>query len=122
MDRILLFASYRRGEHREQIGAPDRQIGKPIAFDRLGPEVEELSGVAGLPVTYLLALGLGGQRRKLFENSHGAERAGSVRAQLHPGPYLLELLRPLADIDLEPALQQGEGGRHPPIPAPAIST
>src|SRR5208282_152918 len=110
MDRVPLLAAHPLGEHIEQIGTPDRQIGKTVALDRFGPEVEEVPGLAGLPVADLLARGRTEQLLERIENSHGVERPGAVRTELHPGADLLESRRLLVIIDRKTSLQQGECG------------
>ena len=116
MDRVRLLTPDRGGEGFEQIGTPDRQIGKTVALDRFGPEVEEVPGLAGLPVADFLALGRAGRSLERLENPHGVERAGSVWTELHPGADFFEFRRLLVDIDLETSLQEGECGRQPTDP------
>src|SRR5271165_2917026 len=116
MDRIRSRAPDRRGESFEQIGTPDRQIGKTVALDRFGPEVEEVPGLAGLPVADFLALGRARQLLERLENPERLQCPGPVRAELHPGANFFESRRLLVDVDLETALQQGECGRQPADP------
>src|SRR5208282_4133834 len=116
MDRIRLLALDRGGEGFEQVGTPNGQIGKTVALDRLRPEVEELPRLAGLPMADFLAFGRAGQSLERLENPKGLQRAGSVRAQLHPGADFREPRRLLVDIDLETPLQQGECRRQPADP------
>ena len=43
------------GEHAVQVGAMDHEIGRAVARDRLGAEIEQLPGLAGIPEPDLLA-------------------------------------------------------------------
>src|SRR5580704_19544689 len=113
MDRVGLLAPYARGQRAQQIGTPSRQVWKTIALDRLGAEVEQFPGVAGLPVPHLLAVGLATERLQWREHAEQAESAGAVRAQLHASADLGQLRRLLPDVDIEPALQQRQRRRQP---------
>jgi len=68
---------------------PNRPIRKAVALDRFGPEVEEVPGLAGLPVADFLARGCAGQSFERIENPHGVERPGSLPDSENPGKNLV---------------------------------
>src|SRR3954463_1335113 len=82
LDRIGLGAAYCARQHVEEIGAVDREVRGAIALDRDRAKIEELPGLAGLPVADLLALRLAGERLQLLAPARLMPPPRAVRLQL----------------------------------------
>ena len=113
MDRLRLFAAYRRGEHAVKIGAVQRQVREPVARHGDGTQVEELPGLAAAPESDFLPGRLAGQRRERLSQSERVQRARPVGADLHPGADVAERARLLVDIDVDAAPEKRERCRQP---------
>ncbi len=106
MDRIGLLRPHRVGEHLQKVRAVDRDIGKAVALDRLGAEVEQLPGLAGVPQPDFLARRVAGEALHRFEHAERMKGAIAVGADLDAGADLLEVGRLLVDVDVMAALEQ----------------
>src|SRR5690242_12830934 len=93
MDGIRPCPSNRAGQHFQQIWAVNSEIRKTVALDRRRPQIEELPGLARLPVPDFLALRFAGQCPQLVPHAEGVENASAVRSELHARADLLQLGR-----------------------------
>src|SRR3954469_4547169 len=110
-DRIGLGAAYCARQHVEEIGPVDREVRGAIALDRHRPEIEELPGLAGLPVADLLALRLAGERLQLLTDAERMQHPGPVRRELHARADFLQLGRLLVHLDIDAVPQERERRR-----------
>src|SRR5262244_2988805 len=62
-------APQRARQHFEQVRAVDGEVRRAVALDRYRSEVEELPGLAGLPMADFLALRLAGQDLQRFADA-----------------------------------------------------
>ena len=88
----------------EEVGTEDGEVRGAVALDRYRTEVEELPGLARLPVADLLALRLARQRLELVADPERLQHARAVRGELHARADLLQLRRLLVDIDVDAVL------------------
>src|SRR5260370_779872 len=112
MDRFRPPRTHRIDQHLQEVGAEDRDVGKSVALDRLGAEIEQFPGPAGIPQADLLALGIAGELTQLIQYAERVQGAGAVRADLHAGAKFLEFRRLLVNVDVMAAVDQSERGRH----------
>ena len=112
-DRIGLERAHRIDQHLMQVGAMDHEIGRAVARDRLGAEIEQLPGLARIPEPDFLACRLAPDlAQRLFEPER-EQHARAVRRNLHARAELGELRRLLIDLDFMAVAQQRERGREP---------
>src|SRR2546430_5600434 len=96
-----------------QIGAVDHEVGRAVARDGLGAEVEQLPGLPGVPQPDLLAGRLAPHLADRTLKPEREENARAVRRDLHARAQLLKRRRLLVDFDLMTVAQQRERGREP---------
>ena len=109
-DGVGLLRAHRRREHREQIGAIDREIGISIALDRRRAKVEQFPSVAGAPQAHFLGCRLARQARQVITQPEFVEHAIAIGRQLQAGADLLEFVRLFVYLDVEAAPEQSECG------------
>src|SRR5258708_4937379 len=112
MDRFRPPRTHRIDQHLQEVGAEDRDVGKSVALDRLGAEIEQFPGPAGIPQADLLALGIAGELTQLIQHAERVQGAGAVRADLHAGAKFLEFGRLFVNVDVIAAVDQSERSRH----------
>src|SRR5205823_1823480 len=113
MQRVRLGAAQRADDHVEQIRAVDGEVRRAIALDGDRAEVEQLPGLAGLPMADFLALRLARQGLELLADAKRVEHARAVRRELHAGADFLQLRSLLVDIDVDAVLEQRQRGAQP---------
>jgi hypothetical protein len=96
-----------------QVGAVHHEVGRAVARDRLGAEVEQLPGLAGVPQPDLLAGRLAPDLAQFFLKPETEQHPRAVRRDLHAGAELGEVRRLLVDLDVVAVAQQRQRGREP---------
>ena len=112
-DRVGLERAHRIDQHLMQVGAMDHEIGRAVARDRLGAEIEQLPGLAGVPEPDFLAGRLAPDLAQRALQPEREQHARAVRRNLHARAELGELRRLLVDLDVMAVAQQRERGRQP---------
>ncbi len=112
-DRIGLDRAHRIDQHLVQVGAMDHEIGRAVARDRLGAEIEQLPGLARVPEPDLLAGRLAPDLAQRALQPEREQHARAVRRNLHARAKLGEPRRLLVDLDVVAVAQQCERGREP---------
>ena len=110
-DRIGLERAHRVDQRVVQVGAMDHEIGRAVARDRFGAEVEQLPGLAGIPQPDFLAGRLAPDAADRVFQPEREQHARAVGRDLHAGAELGEPVRLLVDRDVVAVAQQRERGR-----------
>ncbi len=112
MDRVRLLGTHRIDQHLQKVGAEHGDVGKAVALDRLGAEIEQFPGPAGVPQADLLAFGIARELPQRLQDTERVQGAGAVRADLNTGAEFLEFGSLLIDVDVMTAIDQRERRRH----------
>ncbi len=111
VDGVALFAAHGVAEYAQEIGPVHREVGKAVAGDRFGAEIEQLPRLARAPQPHFLAGRLARQRFQRLADAERVEHARAVGAQLQAGADFAQLRCLLVDVDIEALVEQRERRR-----------
>src|SRR5712692_5458358 len=111
MEAVALLAAHGVAEHAQKIRPVHREVGKAVARDRFGAEIEQLPGLARAPQPHFLAGRLARQRLERLADAERVEHARAVGAQLQAGADFAQLRCLLVDVDIEALVEQRERRR-----------
>jgi hypothetical protein len=118
MDRVRLVGTHRIDQHLQKVGAEHGDVGKAVALDRLGAEIEQFPSPSSVPQTDLLAFGIARELPQRLQDTERVQGAGAVRADLNAGAEFLEFGRLLIDVDVMTAIKERQRRRHAADAAP----
>src|SRR5262249_14313484 len=118
MNCVGLAGAHRIDQHLQKVGAKHRDVGKAVAFDRLGAEIEQLPGPAGVPKAHLLAFGVAGELPQSLEDTVRVQGAVAVWADLDASAEFLGFGSLLVNIDIMAAIEERQRRRHAADTAP----
>ena len=112
MNRLRSACADRLDQHLQKVGAEDSDVWKSVALDRLGAEIEQFPGPAGVPQADLFARGIAGELPQPVQHAERVQGARAVRTDLNARAEFLKFARLLVNVDLMAAVDQSERRRH----------